>query len=141
MIFEAIIAGSDITIEGVNIAHDAIYAALPIPLLREHRTSDVVGEVYQLHQRGSDLIAFCETTCEAAYTHVSPGLRVLSDSRMKLIEVSLVQRPKSPHTLILARRKSCPARDYARSIVEQHTLIIRRISVLQQIVRSLHADQ
>ena len=65
-----------------------------------------MGEVYQLQRRDSDLLAFCETseTCDA-YTHVSPGLRVLSHDRMKLIEVSLVQRSKSPHTIIINRRE------------------------------------
>jgi hypothetical protein len=140
VILEAIIAGSDITIDGVRIAHDAVYAALPIPLLREHRTSDAVGEVYHLQRRGADLIAFCETDdAAAAYTHVSPGLRVLSHDRMKLIEVSLVQQPKSSRTQIVRRTATDPARDYAR-LKRQHTdLLIRRFQLLQQLVRTLHA--
>ena len=129
MILEAIIAGSDITIDGLRIAHDAIYAALPIPLLREHRTSDAVGEVYQLQRRDSNLIAFCET-CEAcdAYTHVSPGLRVLSRDRMKLIEVSLVQRSKSPHTIIIKRRPADPLLAIKRMNDHHHDEMLARIT-------------
>lgn len=138
VILEVVIAGSDITIDGVRITHDAVYAALPIPLLREHRTSDVVGEVYQLHRRGSDLIAFCETDDADDYTHVSPGLRVLSHDRMKLIEVSLVQQPKSLRTQIVRRTASDPGRNYMRLRREYSDLLIRRFQVLQQLVRSIY---
>ena len=134
---EAIIAGSDITIDGVCIAHDAIYAALPIPLLREHRTSDVVGEVYQLQRRGSNLIAFCETTCETAYTHVSPGLRVLSHDRMKLIEVSLVQRSKSPHTIIINRRPTDPLIAFKRMNDHHHDEMLAHIANLTSNLRRI----
>jgi len=139
VILEAIIAGSDITIDGVSIAYDAVYAELPIPLLREHRASDEVGEVYQLQQRGADLIAFCETseTCDE-YTHVSPGLRVLSHDCMKLIEVSLVQLSKSPRTQIVRRTANDPARDYAKLKREHTGLLIRRLQLLQQLVRTIH---
>ena len=133
MILEAIIAGSDITIDGVLIAHDAIYATLPIPLLREHRTSDAVGEVYQLQRRDSNLIAFCET-CETAYTHVSPGLRVLSHDRMKLIEVSLVQRSKSPHTIIINRRPTDPLLAWHRSQIKLLQTASERINNLRRIL-------
>ena len=115
---EAIIAGSDITIDGVRIAHDAIYAALPIPLLREHRTTDAVGEVYQLQRRYSDLIAFCETSDTCDYTHVSPGLRVFSHDRMKLIELSLVQQSKSPHTIIIKSGPTDPLFAWHRSQIK-----------------------
>jgi hypothetical protein len=133
VILEAIIAGTDITIDGVRIAHDAVYAALPIPLLREHRTSDVVGEVYQLQQRDSNLIAFCETS-DASYTHVSPGLRVLSDNRMKLIEVSLVQRSKSPHTIIINRRPTDPLLAWHRSQIKLLQTTSERINNLRRIL-------
>lgn len=138
---EAIIAGSDITIDGVRVAPDAVRASLPIPLLREHRTTDVAGEVYHLQRRGADLIAHCETydTCDSAddYTHVSPGLRVLSHDRMKLIEVSLVRQSKSPRTVILHRRPCDPARDYIRSLSRGSDLLVRRIQLLQQLVRTI----
>ena len=132
---EAIIAGAYITIDGVRIAHDAIYAALPIPLLREHRVTDAVGEVYQLQQRDSNLIAFCETceTCDA-YTHVSPGLRVLSHNRMKLIEVSLVQRSKSPRTIIINRRPADPLLAWHRSQIKLLQIASERINNLRRML-------
>jgi len=132
VILEAIIAGSDITIDGVRIAHDAVYAALPIPLLREHRTTDAVGEVYQLQQRDSNLIAFCETDDAADdYTHVSPGLRVLSHNRTKLIEVSLVQRSKSPRTIIINRRPADPLLAFKRMNDHHHDELLAHIANLQ----------
>ena len=135
VILEAIIAGSDITIDGVRIVHDAIYATLPIPLLREHCASDAVGEVYQLQQRGADLIAFCETseTCDE-YTHVSPGLRVLSHDRMKLIEVSLVQRSKSPRTIIINRRPADPLLAWHRSQIKLLQTASERINNLRRVL-------
>ena len=134
VMLEAIIAGSDITIDGVLIAHDAIYAALPIPLLREHRTSDAVGEVYQLQRRDSNLIAFCET-CEACdYTHVSPGLRVLSHNRMKLIEVSLVQRYQEPHTIIINRHPTDPVLAWHRSQIKLLQTASERINNLRRML-------
>lgn len=138
----AIVAGPDITIDGVHIARDAIYAALPIPLLREHRTSDTVGEVYHLQKCGSDLIAFCETDSAvdaSTYAYVSPGLRVLSHDRMKLIEVSLVQQPKNLRTKIVRRTATDPARNYVRLKREHTDLLIRRFQLLQQLVRTIHA--
>ena len=141
MILEAVIAGSDITIDGVRIAHDAVYAALPIPLLREHRMIDAVGEVYHLQQRGSDLIAFCET-CDAAaaYTYVSPGLRVLSHNRMKLIEVPLVQRSKSPRTIIINRRPADPLLAFKRMNDHHHDELLAHIANLQARLKTIKED-
>ena len=138
---EAVIAGPDITIDGVRIAHDAVYAALPIPLLREHRTTDAVGEVYQLQQRDSNLIAFCETDDAADdYTHASPGLRVLSHNRMKLIEVSLVQRSKSPRTIIINRRPSDPLLAWHRSQIKLLEDVSQRINNLRRILHGQRQD-
>jgi hypothetical protein len=135
VILEAIIAGSDVTIDGVRITHDAVYAALPIPLLREHRTTDAVGEVYHLQRRGSDLIAFCETSdAAAAYAHVSPGLRVLSHDRMKLIEVSLVQRPKSLRTIIINRRPADPLLTFKRMNDHHHDELLAHIANLRRML-------
>jgi hypothetical protein len=137
VILEVIIAGTEIKIDGLLIPSDAVYAVLPIPLLREHRMSDAVGEVYQLQRRGTDLIAFCETDDADGYTHVSPALRVLSHDRMKLIEVSLVQQSKSPHTIILNRRPTDPLRAWHRSQITMLQTASERINNLRGM---LHAD-
>ena len=65
---------------------------------------------------------------------------MLADNRMRLLEVSLVAQSVSPHTLILARRAGCPAREYARCIAERDDLIIRKLAILQQLVRTIHAN-
>ncbi|MBR0847110.1 hypothetical protein JQ543_05060 [Bradyrhizobium diazoefficiens] len=138
MIIEALIAGPDIILSGHTLHPDLIDAKLPVPLLREHR-GEPVGEVYHLQLTSSGLVALaeCNVPC-AAYTHVSPSLRLMPAARMKLLEVSLVREPKSPHTIILARRAGDPAREYARCIAESYDLMIKRLSVLQQLVRSIH---
>ena len=138
---EAIIAGTDVAIDGVRITSDAVYAELPIPLLREHRTSEVAGEVYHLQQRCDDLIVFCETDDDACeYTHVSPALRVLSQNRMKLIEVSLVQQPKSPRTVIINRREADPLLAWYRSQTKMLQNVSERINNLRRMLHGQFQD-
>ena len=147
MILECLVASQDIQLCGVTLDPDLIFAKLPVPLLREHKGSPV-GEVYHLALTSSGLVAICECSVSTAdYSHVSPALRLMpadpkgGQARMKLLEVSLVRQPKSPHTLILARRAGDPVRAYARTLAERDDLIIRKFAVLQQIARSLqHAN-
>jgi len=140
MIFEALIASHEISIilDGHRLRPDLIDAQLPVPLLREH-AGQPVGSVYRLSNIGGHLIAIAETDCPDAYTHVSPGLRLLN-GRMKLLELSLVQESKSPHTKIQRRYNSDPHRDYQRSLAEGHDLLILYFNTLQQLLRNIHGQ-
>lgn len=141
MILELLIAGPDIELCGHLLRPELIHAALPVPLLKEHRGSPI-GEVYHLALQSQGLVAICETDEPTAkYTHCSPSLRLLADGRMRLREVSLVRESVSPHTLILARRAGDPSREYRRCLAEHHDLMIKRISTLQRLVRTIHAAQ
>ncbi|MBR0847197.1 hypothetical protein JQ543_05500 [Bradyrhizobium diazoefficiens] len=134
MVLEAVIAGPDVEIDGIAIAADAVTCSLPVPLLREH-CGEPIGEVYDLLHTSRGLVAVIETDHPTDdYTHVSPTLRVHDTKRMRLLEVSLVQQSVSPHTTILRRTPSDPAREYARCLAERSDLMIRRIGLLQRLL-------
>lgn len=141
MIIEAIVAGPDIAIKGHTLHPDMIEAVLPVPLMKEHR-GNAIGECYHLTLTSRGLVALIETDhpC-ASYSHVSPSLRLLDGGRMRLLEISLVRESVSPLTIILARRTGDPERQYRQCLAEHHDLMIKRISVLQQLVRTIHGYQ